>query len=71
MHNTPSKLSHFNRRDTKVLFAIHYRDGRTAYIRVSPTAADLGSAFVSKLAREAQERGEIPTGTITSAKRVR
>jgi hypothetical protein len=57
------------RRDHHILFAVRFEDGRSAYIRVSPTMADSGD--VMALAREQQERGEIPVGTIIGVKRVR
>jgi hypothetical protein len=71
MPSTPSRHRHFSGRDTKVLFAINFQDGRTAYFRVSPQSADHGNIVVADIAREAQERGEIPAGTIIGVKRVR
>ncbi len=62
----------FQRRpDTQVMFAVHYEDGRTAYMRVSPEAARHGNMVVMDVARERQEAGEIPGGTIVSVKQVR
>jgi hypothetical protein len=63
----------FQRRkaDTQVMFAVRYEDGRTAYIRVSPEAATHGNKVVLDIARERQQAGEIPEGTITSVKQVR
>ena len=58
-------------RDTKVMVAVHYSDGRSAYIRVSPETARHGSLVVLDVARERQEAGEIPDGTIVSVKQVR
>ena len=58
-------------RDHQILIAVRFEDGRSAYIRVSPTVADSGNAHLMAIAREQQERGEIPTGTITGVKRVR
>jgi hypothetical protein len=53
-----SRHRHFSGRDTKVLFAINFQDGRTAHSRVSPQTADHGNIVVADIAREAQERGE-------------
>jgi len=58
-------------RDTKVMFAVHYEDGRSAYIRVSPEAARYGHLVVMSIAREQQKAGEIPDGAIVSVKQVR
>ena len=71
MPSTPSRHRHFSGRDTKVLFAINFEDGRTAYLRVSRESADHGNMVVTDIAREAQDRGEIPAGTIVGVKRVR
>ena len=56
-------------RDHHILFAVRFEDGRSAYIRVSPTVADSGDVIA--IAREHQNRGAIPVGTITGVKRVR
>ncbi len=63
----------FQRRrpDTQVMFAVRYEDGRTAYIRVDPETARHGNLVVMDVARERQEAGELPEGTITSVKQVR
>ena len=58
-------------RDTKVMFAVTYGDGRSAYIRVDPETARHGNLVVMDIARERQEAGEIPGGTILSVKQVR
>ena len=58
-------------RDNHVMFAIRYDDGRSAYIRVKPASVEHGNAVVTDIARAAQERGEIPAGTIVGVKRVR
>ena len=57
--------------DTKVLVAVRYEDGRTAYMRVSPEAARHGGMVIMDIARQRQEVGEIPSGTIVSVKPVR
>ena len=54
----------------KVMFAVLYEDGRTAYIRVDPETARHGNMIVLDIARERQEAGELPGGTIVSVKQV-
>ena len=61
----------FQPADTKVLFAVRYEDGRSAYIRVSPEAARYGPMAVMSIAREQQKAGDIPDGTIVSVQQVR
>ena len=58
-------------RDTKVMVAVVYSDGRSACIRVSPETARHGNLVVLDVARERQEAGEIPDGPIVSVKQVR
>jgi hypothetical protein len=58
-------------RDTKVMFVVTYGDGRSAYIRVDPETARHSHMVVMDIARERQEAGEIPDGTIVSVKQVR
>ena len=53
------------------MVAVRYNDGRSAYIRVSPETARHGSLVLLDVARERQEAGEIPGGTIVSVKQVR
>ena len=60
----------WRRPDDHVLFAVHYRDGRSAYIRVHPKAVEFSNNAVFGIARDRQARGEIPTGDIVSVKRV-
>ena len=57
--------------DPKVMFAVHYEDGRTAYMRVSPEAARHGTMVVMDIARERQDAGDVPSGTIARVKQVR
>ena len=59
------------KRDFNTMFAINYEDGRTAYITVRPKLLEHGDHVVSAIARERQDKGEIPDGTIKGAKRVR
>ena len=51
------------------MFAVHYEDGRTAYMRVSPEAARHGNMVVMDVARERQEAGEIPGGISSASSR--
>jgi hypothetical protein len=57
--------------DTKVMFAVYYDDGRSAYIRVSSEAARYGHLVVISIAREQQKAGGIPDGTLIGVKQVR
>ena len=59
------------RPDPQVMFAVHYEDGRTVYIRVGRETARHGTMIVMDVARERQAAGEIPGGTIVSVKQVR
>jgi hypothetical protein len=54
-----------------VMFAVRYEDGRSAYIRVPPKRLENGDRVVAEIARDRQEQGEIPGGTIVGIKRVR
>ena len=71
MRMDPRHTSQRRTRDTQVMYAVRYEDGRSAYIRVSPEAAQHGTMVVLDIARERQEAREIPEGTITSVKQVR
>jgi hypothetical protein len=53
------------------MFAVHYQDGRSAYITVSPKLLEGGDHLVLSIARDRQQKGEIPEGTIKTVKRVR
>jgi hypothetical protein len=59
------------KRDHHVMFVVSYGDGRTAYIRVAPNLLERGDHIVPAIARERQEKGEIPDGEIKGVKRVR
>jgi uncharacterized membrane protein len=59
------------KRDTNIMFAVHYEDGRTAYITISPKVLGAGDHVARSVARERQAKGEIPEGKVTSVKRVR
>ena len=54
-----------------VMFAVSYDDGRTAYLFVENHSQFSGDYMVGVVAREHQERGNLPEGTITGFKRVR
>ncbi len=54
-----------------VMFAVNYEDGRTAYILVPRKDVQSGDHLVTSIARERQEQGEIPEGSIRGVKRVR
>jgi hypothetical protein len=49
----------------------HYVDGRAAYITLSPKQLAGGEHVVPAIARELQDKGEIPPGAIKGVKRVR
>ena len=59
------------RKDTLVLFAVQYADGRSAYIRVDSKADEYGTGPVLSIAKAQQETGEIPPGEILRVQRVR
>jgi hypothetical protein len=59
------------KRDTNIMFAVNYEDGRSAYITISPKALEQGDHVANAVARERQARGEIPAGDIKAVKRVR
>ena len=54
-----------------VIFAVNYDDARTAYMWIDNPAKANDNRAVSLMAREEQEKGSLPEGTITSIKRVR
>jgi hypothetical protein len=69
--SSPSDPFRRRTRDTHVLFAIRYDDGRSAYIRVSQTKLEHGDGAARSIALQKQEAGEIPAGDITEIKRVK
>ena len=69
--SSPSYPFRSRTRDTHVLFAMRFDNGRSAYIRVSPTKLEHGDAAVRSIALEKQKAGEIPAGNITEIKRVK
>jgi hypothetical protein len=54
-----------------VMFAVSYDDGRTAYFVVEHHGKSSDDYRVGAIAREQQEQGALPEGTITGIKRVR
>ena len=50
------------KRDTNIMFAVNYHDGRTAYITIKPKQLEQGDHVARTVARERQEKGEIPEG---------
>jgi hypothetical protein len=59
------------KRDHNIMFAVKYEDGSTAYITVSPSLLVTGDHMLPQIARERQEKGEIPVGKIVGLQRVR
>ena len=53
------------------MFEVRYADGRSAYIRVEPKAAEYGTAPVLGIAKARQATGEIPDGEIVGVQKVR
>ena len=58
-------------KDTQEMFEVRYADGRSAYIRVEPKAAEYGSAPVLGIAKARQASGEIPDGEIAGVQKVK
>ena len=54
-----------------VMFAVSYDDGRTAYLVVEHHGKSNDDYRVGAIAREQQEQGALPVGTIAGIKRVR
>ncbi len=61
----------YRKPDYNILFAVYYVDGRAAYIAISPKKLAGGNHGVPAIARELQDKGEIPDGEIKCVKRVR
>jgi hypothetical protein len=58
--------------DRKVMFAVRFDDGSSAYFRVPKNVGAFGvTPTVVRLAHEAQARGEIQGGEIAKVERVR
>ena len=58
-------------RDFRVMFAVYYEGGETAYITISPNRLRDGDHAARVIAEERQAKGEIPEGKIATVKRVR
>jgi hypothetical protein len=54
-----------------VMFAVNYDDGRTAYLFVQHHGSGDQDYLIPAIARERQEQGEFPEGTISTIRRVR
>jgi hypothetical protein len=54
-----------------VMFAVSYEDGRVAYLVVQNHGKSSDDYLVGPIAKERQDRGELPEGTIIGIKRVR
>ena len=54
-----------------VMFAVSYDDGRTAYMAIENHGKPSDDSLVGPIAKERQEAGLLPDGTITTIKRVR
>ncbi len=54
-----------------VMFSVHYDDGRTGYFTVMGHGGPEEDYRVLPIARERQQTGELPEGTIQTVKRVR
>jgi hypothetical protein len=54
-----------------VMFAVNYDDGRTAYMVVENHGKSNDDYRAGPIAKERQETGALPDGTIVSIKRVR
>ena len=59
------------KRDHNIMFAVTYVDGRTAYITINPSTLKSGDHLAWAVARERQQKAEIPEGEIVAVKRVR
>ncbi|GEO14543.1 hypothetical protein [Microvirga aerophila] len=54
-----------------VMYTVTYKDGRTAYLWVDGNNKAADDRLVGLIAKDQQEQGLIPDGTIASIKRVR
>jgi hypothetical protein len=59
----------WQKRDRNIMFAVNYEDGRLAYITIDPDSIRSGDHLARAVARERQDRGEIPIGEIATVKR--
>jgi hypothetical protein len=58
-------------KDPNTMFAVNFKDGRTAYLTISPYLLRDGDHVVPDIVRKRQAKGEIPEGEIVTIKRVR
>jgi hypothetical protein len=58
-------------KDPNTMFAVNYKDGRTAYLTISRYLLRGGDHVVPNIVRKRQEEGKLPDGEIVSIKRVR
>ena len=65
-------MTHYRKFSTanSTMFAANYEDGRTAYF-VIENCAKADDHRAASVARERQDRGELPDGVIAGVKRVR
>jgi len=54
-----------------VMFPVKFEDGRTAYMVVENHGKPSDDYLAGSIAKERQDKGELPEGTITTIKRVR
>jgi hypothetical protein len=66
-------MNTFRRAQTakSVMFAVNYDDGRTAYMVIENHGKSSDDYRAAPIAKERQETGALPDGTIVSVKRVR
>src|SRR3954449_301404 len=71
--NREVPMSPFRRsvRPNSVMFAANYEDGRTAYFVVEGHGRPNDDYLAGPIAKERQEKGELPDGNIRTVKRVR
>jgi hypothetical protein len=55
----------------RVMFVVEYEDGRTAEFSIDPWTLSLGDYAARIIARERQEKGDLPPGVIRVVKRSR
>lgn len=53
-----------------VQFVVRYQDGRSSRMRIAPFVLKAFNHAVLTIARDRQERGELPPGVIASVERI-
>jgi hypothetical protein len=53
----------------RVMFVVEYEDGRTAELSIDRWTLSLGDYAVRIIARERQEKGDLPPGEIKTVRR--